>query len=80
MCAEYIIYTVIVVGNGALHLYRNGSYHSSYTSGIVEIYMNYWGNIECDESFGNNEANVICHQLSFLGVSSFGKAGNASNL
>ena len=48
-----------------------------YTSGIVEIYDSGWGNIE---SFGNNEANVICHQLSFLGVSSFGKAGNASNL
>ena len=62
-------------GVGALRLLRNGIYSptQSYSSGIVEIYyLSIWGNI-CDDSyFGYNEANVICHQLAFTGVSSYG--------
>ena len=71
----YCIHT----GKGALRLVRNKHYSpiQNYTSGIVEIYYSStWGNICDDASFGYNEANVICHQLAFTGVSSYGNAGN----
>ena len=73
----YFLYT----GVGALRLVRNNRYSTvqAYTSGIVEIYYGgVWGNI-CDDSyFGYDEANVICHQLAFTGVSRYGYAGSTS--
>ena len=71
----------ILTGIGALRLVKNKDYFTTqaYTSGIVEIYYtSTWGNICDDGSFGYNEANVICHQLAFTGVSSYGNAGSTS--
>ena len=71
--------TLLISGVGALCLVRNNNYSTTqaYTSGIVEIYYNStWGNICDDYLFSYNEANVICHQLAFTGVSSYGNAGN----
>ena len=66
-------------GFGALRLIRHGIHSKDYTSGIVEIYHgSQWGNICDDSSFGYNEANVICHQLTFTGASSYDSAGNTT--
>ena len=42
----------------------------------MRIYYNYgWGNI-CDDSYYSfAEANVICHQLGYTGVSTYPRAG-----
>ena len=71
----------LISGVGALRLVRNSYYSTvqAYTSGIVEIYYSStWGNICDDTSFSYNEANVICHQLAFTGVSSYGNAGSTT--
>ena len=72
---------ILISGIGALRLVRNNFYSTiqAYTSGIVEIYYSStWGNI-CDDSyFGYSEANVICHQLAFTGVSSYGNSGSTT--
>ena len=66
-------------GNGAVRLYRNGDTSISYTSGIVEVYIDgYWGNICYDTIFGNDEATVICQQLSYSGASSYTYYGSDS--
>ena len=60
---------------------RNNLYSTiqAYTSGIVEIYYgSTWGNICDDTSFNYNEANVICHQLAFTGVSTYGNSGSTT--
>ena len=72
---------IFISGVGALRLVRNNYYSTiqAFTSGIVEIYYSStWGNICDDSSFGYNEANVICHQLAFTGVSSYGNAGSTT--
>ena len=63
------------VRNGSIILYRNGSTSSSYYYGIVRVYYNNgWGNI-CDDYYhSSTEANVICHQLGYTGVSSYSRA------
>ena len=72
---------ILISGVGALRLVRNNYYSriQAYTSGIVEICdSSTWGNI-CDDSyFGYNEANVICHQLAFTGVSIYGNSGSTT--
>ena len=71
----------LYLGVGALRLIINGvpSPTQAFTSGIVEIYYSStWGNICDDTSFSYNEANVICHQLAFTGVSSYGNAGSTT--
>ena len=68
-------------GVGAIRLLRNGIFSptQSYSSGIVEIYyLSTWGNICDDNLFSYNEADVICHQLAFTGVSSYGYAGSTT--
>ena len=73
----YCIHT----GRGALRLIINNVYSKTqaYNFGIVEIYYSStWGNICDDTYFGYNEANVICHQLAFTGVSSYGNVGSIS--
>ena len=64
-------------GIGAIRLIRNGvsSPTQAFTSGIVEIYNKTWGNICEDDHFSAAEASVVCHQLAFTGVSSYGFAG-----
>ena len=79
---KIIFITVFIsLGVGALRLVRNNlpSTTQVFASGIVEIYYGgAWGNICDDIYFGYNEANVICHQLAFTGVSSYGYAGSTS--
>ena len=67
---------VLETGLGALRLVRNNLYSiQAWSSGIVEIfYSNVWGNI-CDDYFGFNEADVICHQLGYTGASYYGNTG-----
>ena len=62
--------------NGAIRLVRNGTTSPDYTSGIVQVWLNgQWGNI-CDDSFGYDEAHVICHQLGWSGASSYTSSQN----
>ena len=48
---------------GAIRLLLNGIPYSDIELGVVQVYINgSWGNI-CINMFGDNEANVICHQM-----------------
>ena len=67
----------IVPSRGAIRLIRNNQYSptQSWSSGIVQIYFSdTWGNICNDGGFGTEEADVICHQLSYTGASSYSYA------
>lgn len=56
--------------SGAMILDQNGNSSRSYTLGRVLVnYNGRWGTICRKESFGNTEADVICHQLAFSGAS-----------
>ena len=49
---------------GTIQLVQNNTQNSS--AGIVEVYINdMWGGICNTSSFGQNEADVICHQLGY---------------
>ena len=62
--------------NGAIILYHNGYTSPSYYYGIVRVYYNNgWGNVCSDYYYSSIEANVICHQLGYTGVSSYSRAG-----
>ena len=71
-----LVHTILIIetGNGALRLIRDNQYSDTqaWSSGIVQIYYGgSWGNI-CDDSyFSSDEADVMCHQLSYTGASSF---------
>ena len=69
------MFFTLVIGRGALRLYRNGVTSTSYTSGILEIYYNSWGNICNDLYFYGTEATVVCHQLGYSGYSTYGSSG-----
>ena len=59
-------------GNGVVRLYRNGVTSSFYYYGIVQIWYNgQWGNICDDTEYDQYEADVICHQLGYIGASSY---------
>ncbi|XP_019861363.1 PREDICTED: soluble scavenger receptor cysteine-rich domain-containing protein SSC5D-like [Amphimedon queenslandica] len=79
-----LIYFANAEGLGTVRLYTNGTTSSTLTAGIVQIYYghstgtNTWGNICEDNSFGHNEADVICNQLGYDGASTFGKAGSTA--
>ena len=63
-------------GNGVVRLYCNGTTSSSYYYGIVQIWYNgEWGNICDDNEYDQYEADVICHQLGYIGASSYNRAG-----
>ena len=66
----------IVVSDGTIAIYRNGTTSSSFYYGIIQIYHNgQWGNI-CYDSYDNlYVADVICHQLGYTGASSYSRAG-----
>ena len=65
-----------VAKSGAIVLSRYGYDSSSYYYGTVRVYYNNgWGNICYDSSYGYSEANVICHQLGYTGVSTYSRAG-----
>ena len=70
-----IFFYAIALSNGAMMLSRYGYASSSYYYGTVRIYYNGWGNICYDSSYGYSEANVICHQLGYTGVSTYSRAG-----
>ena len=79
------VYKQYGLGRGAVRLVRNGTFSSSYSAGIVQIYYftstssaNRWGNICDDSSLGSTEANVICNQLGYNGASNHGSAGSTS--
>ena len=59
---------------GAIRLLNNGSTSRYNTAGRVQVwYGGQWGNI-CHRmygDFGNDEADVICHQLGWSGSSSY---------
>ena len=77
-----IIITKHIGRDGTLRFIRNGvaDTNQSWSSGIVQVYYNdSWGNIcDSDSSFGSDEADVICHQLSYIGASSFSNTGISS--
>ena len=63
--------------NGAIRLVRDGHTSSDYTSGVVQVWWNgQWGNICNDASFGDDEADVICHQLGWSGASYYTSSQN----
>ena len=72
---QLISFCIGPAGNGVVRLYRNGVTASSHYYGIVQIWYNgQWGNI-CDDSYYNQyEADVICHQLGYIGASSYNRA------
>ena len=63
--------------NGVLRLFNNGITSSLNHFGIVQIqYNGQWGNIcDDDNNYGQDEADVICHQLGYTGASSYSRAG-----
>ena len=62
--------------NGVVRLYHNGVTSSSYYYGIVQIrYNGEWGNICDDTDYSQYEADVICHQLGYIGASSYNRSG-----
>ena len=68
----YIYLVIIVRSTGTIVLSRNNASSSSYYYGVVRVwYSSGWGNICDDSDYGYNEANVICHQLGYTGVSSY---------
>ena len=57
---------------GSIVLHRIGVDSSFFSSGIVVINRNKkWGNICRLSSFSTREADVICHQMTFSGSSSW---------
>ena len=82
----YILLYIIVVflafilddlPSGTIILAQNGLPSKSYSSGIIRVYDNGWGNI-CGgpgSGFGQSEANVVCHQLGHTGAASYSYYG-----
>ena len=57
---------------GSIILYRNDTVSNEFSSGRVVLYIgSRWGNICQRSSFTSNAADVICHQLTYTGASSW---------
>ena len=73
---KFIFVFISELSTGSVRLYRKGVSLPSYSHGIVQIYMdNQWGNICKDSKFKQKEADVVCHQLSYTGASTYSSAG-----
>lgn len=67
-----IVVSVQSAEDRAVRLTRGFETNPSWNSGIVEIvHVASTGNICVNERFTNTEADVICHQLTFTGASTF---------
>ena len=73
MCSPLkIILSTLETGERAVRLIRNKVHSPIWNSGIVQMYSRRnWGNICKDYGFGANVADVICHQLTYSGASSY---------
>ena len=72
----YIFVSISELSFGSIQLYQRGISLPSYSHGIIQIYMdNQWGNICKDSKFRQKEADVVCHQLSYTGASTYSSAG-----
>ena len=61
--------------DGSIILGRGNSYSLQHTSGRVLVRDDLsWGSICRNGVFGNTEADVICHQLTYSGASSWSYA------
>lgn len=68
-----------LTGNGTLRFLRNNKTSLSYSSGIVQVYINgSWGGICTSNDFGQREAVVICHQFGYSDAITFSTAGEES--
>ncbi len=57
---------------GSLILHRDGIDSSSHTAGIAVLYHDgQWGNICALSPISSREADVICHQMTYTGASSW---------
>ena len=60
--------------NGPIRLWRDGVSSTLYTAGRVQLlYNSQWGNICDDTEFGLSAAIVICHQLGYIGATSYSR-------
>ena len=59
------------VSFGTVALWRNGSVSPSFTSGRLQIYTSFFGNICSKISFSVHAADVACHQLGFEGATDY---------
>ena len=63
---------------GSIRLWHNGATSPSYTYGRVQIYYNgQWGDIcghVTDSPFHQEEADVVCRNLGYVGAYSFTRA------
>ena len=65
------------IGRGTLRFLQNDETSPSYSSGIVQVYVDgSWGGICSNNDFGQSEANVICHQFGYSEAASFSTVGN----
>lgn len=63
--------------SGSLLLYRNGVVSSEFNSGIVVVqFGTIWGNVCQLTSVDSKPADVVCHQLSYEGASSWTTSSN----
>ena len=72
---------LLALSDGAVVLVRNGVASTTYSFGIVRARSHgVWRNICTYPYYGSNyyghyESDVVCHQLGYVGASSFSRAG-----
>ena len=69
------------IGRGTLRFVQNDQTSSSFSAGIVQVYVDgTWGGICSNNDFGQTEANVICHQFGYSAAASYSTVGNLDRL